>query len=326
MIALHHSETTDEALISILKGLIDRPVALAEENMPLKLEYVYCLPSHRPFIVKGRCFQRFHEVHGHISSQQIDVLLTSLADDVETHAVGVILSGTGSDGTAGFKRIKQVGGLTIAHAPEGARYKEIQEHAITSDTVEWVLHPRDILPRIKDYIKEVAAQDLLSLQQPPNGEVFQRIFTLLLQFEQVDFSKYRPTTVLRRIERRMVFHQISSVESYLNFLEGNPEEIEELHASLLIGVTQFFRDPQYFAKLTDLVLAQLVRSGADHGIRIWVPGCFTGEEAYSLALALESKMQELRLKVDYKIFATDMDKAALNKASSGVYSSTSFRW
>jgi two-component system CheB/CheR fusion protein len=253
----------------------------------------------------------------------IDVLLASLARDQGERAIGVVLSGMGSDGATGLEAIKAQGGLTLAQQPESAQFDSMPRHAIATGCVDIVAPPGELPGRIMRVVSKLqpAVVTVESDEEPPDP--FNSILRLLRERNKHDLTMYKPSTLVRRIERRVAVHGLDSIAAYKTFLRDNPEELELLFKEMLIGVTTFFRDADVWQELKDTVLPQLLahRSADDPGLRAWVVGCSTGEEAYSLAMifkeAVEGSPQHAELGL--QIFATDLNADAIAIARKGNY-------
>ncbi len=253
----------------------------------------------------------------------VDFLFRSLAEDEQTRAIGVVLSGTGSDGTLGLSEIKAIGGITFAQDEKTAGHSGMPRSAIDSGCVDFVLSPAQIADRLGEIGEHpyLAPDPTQPLAGPTAAESYQRILAVVQAVTGVDFRLYRDTTIKRRILRRMALHGQRSISEYADRLKSDAGEVDALYHDLLINVTSFFRDPKMFEELKAGVFPQIVdrRSPLDP-IRIWVPGCSTGQEAYSLAMALEEFLDTQAVRIPMQIFATDLsDQTALDKARAGVY-------
>jgi two-component system CheB/CheR fusion protein len=252
----------------------------------------------------------------------IDFFFRSLAQDQFERAIGIVLSGTGTDGTLGLKAIKGQGGMGMAQKPTSAKYDGMPNSAIQTNLVDYILPPGEMPAQLIAYTEHAfglrIAQDPET--QPRGDDSLQKIFILLRAQTGHDFSYYKQNTIGRRIERRMAIHQILKLEDYVRFLQNNRAEVETLFRELLIGVTNFFRDPEAFNILEAQVIPGLFENrSVDQAVRIWVPGCSTGEEAYSIAMLIREAMDKLKREYKVQIFATDIDGDAIQKARSGVY-------
>ncbi|HEX7878926.1 MAG TPA: CheR family methyltransferase, partial [Candidatus Eisenbacteria bacterium] len=253
----------------------------------------------------------------------VDYWFRSLAEDQKGRAIGVVLSGTGSDGTLGLCEIKAVGGITFAQDESTARHAGMPQSAIHSGSVDFVLSPEAIASRLKEigqhpYLAPVSMDD----RTPEDTDhQFKRILGAIRASTGVDFSLYRDTTIKRRIMRRMALHRLKTWEEYRQFLQDTPAEIEDLYHDLLINVTSFFRDAEMFEALKVHVFPEITREKSPSTpIRMWVPGCSTGQEAYSLAMSLLEYYDDKPITPAIQIFATDLsDQKSLDRARAGVY-------
>ena len=253
----------------------------------------------------------------------IDSVLTGLARGVDSFAIGVLLSSAGSDGVIGLREIKGVGGITIAQDPETAMHPSGSRAAIASGAVDLVLPPARIADELQrlgkhPFVRQPArpASDELVIHQ----EQMARIFVLLRTSSGVDFTHYKSPTIRRRLQRRMVLHRIDSVEQYIRYMRENPEEVSRLYQDLLIHVTRFFRDPESYKALGVEVFPQLLQQRrGNQPIRIWLPGCSTGEEAYSIAIAFLEFLGDDLNAAGVQIFATDVSESAIEQARNGLY-------
>jgi len=250
----------------------------------------------------------------------IDAFFRSLAREAREHAIGIVLSGTGSDGTLGVKEIKAQSGMTMAQEEGSARYSSMPHSAIASLHVDYILSPADMPKQLVNYASTLARRIQLTREPAADSvDLFRRIFLLLRSRSGHDFSYYKSTTIRRRVERRMNVHQMESLRDYLYFLQNNAAELDRLFKELLIGVTSFFRDPEAHESLAKL-LPDLCRGKEDgYVFRVWVPACSTGEEAYSLAIAFKEAMDRAKSLYGVQIFATDLDPEAIEIARTGEY-------
>ena len=257
----------------------------------------------------------------------VDELFLSMAEECGARAVCIVLSGTGSDGTTGIKAAKEAGGLTIAQASDSAEYPGMPRSAVATGLVDLVIPVEQIPGKLLDYLRHIRDNDD-STDSPLQREMrdyLVNICTLLRTKTGHDFSQYKESTLLRRIQRRMQVTQLDKVTSYVEKLRKDPAEIDLLFQDLLIGVTHFFRDRDAFATLESKVIPKLFENAVDDSIRVWVPGCATGEEAYSLAILMREHMQKAGVAPKVQIFATDIDERALEFARAGIYTEAVLR-
>ncbi len=310
---------------SILTDLIQRytrmPVFEVEDGMEVQCNCVYIIPPNREMVFLNGALQLLEPASPRGHRLPIDFFFRSLARDQHERAIGVVLSGTGSDGTLGVRAIKGEGGMVMAQNPRSAEYDGMPRSAMATGLVDYELPPAEMPVQLIAYTTHAFGKPPLPAAPPPQTEsALKKIFVLLSAQIGVDFSQYKPTTSQRRIERRMAVHQIESMDGYIKFIQQSPEEVEALFRDMLIGVTHFFRDPEVFDFLEEQIIPKLFAGkGAEATIRIWVPGCSTGEEAYSLAILLAERQEALKGNFQVQLFATDIDSHAIATARVGSY-------
>jgi two-component system, chemotaxis family, CheB/CheR fusion protein len=316
----HLDPTHESAMVELLSRTTRLPVQQAGPNMLLRANSVFVLPPNSDMTIQDGRLQLVKREAGRGHHMPIDTFFRSLAEDQKSNAVGVILSGTASDGTQGLAAIKNEGGITFAQDSETAKYDGMPTSAAAAGVVDFILPPQRI------------AKELLRIQRSPSErdghrDVFygkeshlREIFRLLRSFSKVDFGDYKTATIRRRIQRRMNINQIEDLAAYVKLLHRSPQEIEGLYRDVLINVTSFFRNPEVFETLRELVYPRILadRSAAEP-IRVWVPGCSTGEETYSYAISLVETLSDLRLEIPIQIFGTDLSENAIQKARGGLY-------
>lgn len=252
----------------------------------------------------------------------IDSFFRSLAADQGSHAIGIVLTGTGSDGTEGVRAIKAEGGMVIAQSTASTEFDGMPRSAIATGLVDYELPPTAMAAQLIAYVAQAfdTPRDVSTLPPPQLASAMKKIFTVIREQTGHDFSLYKPSTVHRRIERRMAVHQIERIDGYVKFLQQTPAEAQALFRDLLIGVTSFFRDPEAFHALETLVIPALL-AGKSPGtvIRVWTAGCSTGQEAYSIAMLLVEAMEALKVSFPVQLFATDIDPGAVATARAGLY-------
>lgn len=256
----------------------------------------------------------------------IDFFFSSLAQDQRARSIGIILTGTGSDGTQGIRAIKSEGGMVMVQDLLSCEYDGMPRSAIATGLVDYVLTPPEMPSQIIAYVTHGLGNSTSYL--PPEKEKeressLKKIFILLRTQTGHDFSQYKPSTIYRRVERRMVVHKIETIHKYVKYLQQKPDEIEALFHDLLIGVTKFFRDPEVFEMLKETIIPKLFeKRSVGSTIRIWSSGCSTGEEAYSIAILLYEYLQEIKKEYTVQVFATDIDANAIATARMGIYPSS----
>jgi two-component system, chemotaxis family, CheB/CheR fusion protein len=252
----------------------------------------------------------------------IDFFFRSLAEDTGERAIGIILSGTASDGVLGIAAIKSVMGMTMAQDPESAKYPSMPRSAVATGQVDYVLPAHALPQRLVAYAKGTHLQ-YLGMEHVTNGplsEPMHKILSMLRNRTGHDFSGYKPTTIHRRIGRRMDVHHVKGPQQYLEILRDNPSELDLLFKELLVVVTGFFRDPIMFETLAQTITREILATRPDDStVRVWVPGCATGEETYSVAILLREGAETLKKRFTFQIFGTDLDSQAIDAARTGVY-------
>ena len=312
--------------VSIMPELIQKSTRMklfeAEDGMRVEPNHVYVAPANRDLAMLHGTIQLIEPLEAHGFRLPIDFFFKSLAVDCGERAVCIILSGMASDGTAGLKAVKSELGMVMVQDPASAKFDGMPSSAIKTELADYVLPPEEMPGQLIKYASRKTKR-VLSGRTMAAGKIpdtFQKLFILLRNRTGHDFSQYKQNTIYRRVERRIAISQLENLPNYLRMLQENPAEIESLFRELLIGVTTFFRDPESFVKLKTALL-DLVKSKPDNGqIRIWVPGCSTGEEAYSVAILLRECLTESKKDLNVQIFATDIDGLAIERARSGSYS------
>ncbi len=311
---------------SILTDLIRRYTRMqvfeVEDEMVVQPNCTYIIPPNRDMAFLNGALHLIEPTAPRGQRLPIDFFFRSLAQDQHARAIGIVLSGTGSDGTLGVRAIKGEGGLVMAQTPDSTEYDGMPRSAITTGLVDYELPPAQMPAQLIAYVVHAFGRPRSSgtILAPQTDNALRKIFILLRAQTGHDFSQYKPSTVHRRIERRMAVHQIDTLYSYVAYLQQVPSEIDALFRDLLIGVTSFFRDPAAFQSLKDTVIPALFTGrSVDSAIRVWSPGCSTGEEAYSLAILLAEHQETLKSRFKIQIFATDIDSEAIATARTGLY-------
>jgi two-component system CheB/CheR fusion protein len=316
VIIQHLSPDYKSMLSEILCKFTMMPVLQAENNQVLERNTVYLIPPKYNMEVKNGRLVLHAYIHTHVINHPIDIFFRSLAKEYEAKAVAVILSGTGSDGTNGIRTIKEQGGVILVQRPETAKFDGMPRSALATGFADLSLSPDDIAAELT-HIADTMNSEPAGMT---NEELLNKIYSILKRVSNVNYTYYKQTTITRRIERRMVVNHIESLYDYVNFLLSNNEEAATLAKDVLIGVTSFFRDPECFEALKERVIKPLIQEHEKGGaIRVWVAGCSTGEEAYSIAMLFIEAEEELNLHPLIKVFATDLDKEAIMTAGKGQY-------
>jgi len=318
-----HLDPTHKSIIGdILKKYTDMNIYQAEDGMKVLPNCVYLIQPDKNIAILHGKLQLIEPAERRGLRHPIDFFFRTLAEDQGEKAIAVILSGTGTEGTLGLKAVKGEGGLVIVQDPDTAKYDGMPRSAAATDMVDYVL-PAEKIPEVLLKYVSHPHKKLLKKTESHSGEfpdALQKIFILVRNQTGHDFSRYKPNTIIRRIEKRMSLHQIRDVATYVTYLRDNPSEVNLLFKELLIRVTRFFRDPEAFELLKKNILPDLFkRAGEEHPLRVWVPGCSTGEEAYSMAIVLHEYISEQKPSCKIQIFATDLDSDAIEQARSGIY-------
>jgi two-component system, chemotaxis family, CheB/CheR fusion protein len=299
------------------------PVHSIVDRMPVEPDHVYLIPPNTTLTIDQRVLLLAtpEEARGH--RMPIDHFFQSLAADQGARSVGIILSGTGSDGTLGLVAMKEQGGMTMAQAPESARYDAMPQNVIARGVVDHVLPVARMPATLLAYVQHGTHHPpLIESNAPPeeSADALRAICSILRSATGHDFSHYKPGTLLRRIARRMQVVRVGGLDDYVERLRQDRPEVDQLFQDLLISVTHFFRDEAAFDTLAGTVIPNLFRNkGADAPLRVWVPGCASGEEAYAIAILLREHMARIERPPQVQVFATDIDEQALDVARQGRY-------
>ncbi|MFZ0132988.1 MAG: chemotaxis protein CheB [Desulfobacterales bacterium] len=322
VIIQHLSPNFKSIMASLLAKHTRMTVSEIEDGMTLAPNCVYLNPPNNNVAVFNRTLHLMEPVRGGALNMPIDFFFRSLSEDQNERAIGIIVSGTASDGTLGIKAIKGEGGMVMAQDPDTAKYDGMPRSAIATGLVDFIL-PVERMPKtLIGYVKHPSLKSTgkIRISEPTIQHQLQKVFALIRSSTGHDFSQYKQTTIQRRIERRLAVHQIDKQTDYIMFMQKNPLEIEALFKDLVIGVTSFFRDAEAYRVLEQKVLSGLLQSRKmDDPLRFWVVGCSTGEEAYSLAILVSEAMERLKKYLNVQIFATDIDAAAIENARRGVF-------
>ncbi|MET0519670.1 MAG: chemotaxis protein CheB, partial [Burkholderiaceae bacterium] len=322
---VQHMDPTHKALLAeLLQRSTPMRVVEATQSLRIEPDVVYVIPPNSELTVVAGFLQLAPPAQPRGMRLPVDVLYGSLARDQGSNAIGVVLSGMGSDGTRGLQAIRAQGGLTLAQRPESAQFDAMPRSAIAADTVDIVALPAEMPERILA-VTRAQFSGPAAPAVSPDGHTpgLTEILVLLRERSKHDLSPYKTSTLTRRIERRITVHGLASMQAYADFLRQNPQELDLLFKEMLIGVTSFFRDPLVWQELKDRVLPELLASGGDgKTLRAWVVGCSTGEEAYSLAMLFREVAEAMQMppSCSLQIFATDLSADAIAVARRGQYS------
>ena len=311
---------------SILSDLLRRYTRMrvfeVEDGMVVQRNCAYIIPPNRDMAFLNGALHLLEPAAPRGRRLPIDFFFRSLAQDQHERAIGIVLSGTGSDGAEGVRAIKGAGGMVMAQNTASTEFDGMPRSAIATGMVDYQLPPAEMPAQLIAYAVHAFGKlpPVASAVVPKTDSALKKIFVLLRAQVGHDFSQYKPSTVHRRIERRLAVHQIAEIDDYVKFLQQTPAEVEALFRDLLIGVTNFFRDPEAFQLLQERVIPQLfVGKPAGSAVRIWTAGCSTGEEAYSIAILLAEHMEAIKTSYTIQLFATDIDSRAITTARAGLY-------
>ncbi len=323
VIVQHLDPTHKGIMVELLQRSTPMPVVQVRDRMKVKPDCVYMIPPNRDLSILHGVLHLLDPTAPRGLRLPIDFFFRSLADDLQDRSIGVILSGMGSDGTLGLRAMKEKAGVAFVQEPASARFDGMPKSAIDAGLADVVAPVEELPGRIVAYFNH--APLIKPTDRPIEDKAqsaLEKIFILLRAQTGHDFSLYKKSTVYRRVERRMGIHQIDRIATYVRYLRENPQETELLFKELLIGVTSFFRDPAAWEQLREKIIPALLAARPAGGvIRAWVPGCSTGEEAYSLAIVFRETLEKVKPAGSFSIqvFATDLDKDAIDKARMGVY-------
>jgi two-component system CheB/CheR fusion protein len=322
-IVIQHLDPTQKGMLpELLQRVTKMPVRQVKDRTAVKINTVYVIPPNTTMSVLKRVLHLFEPVESRGLRLPIDFFFHSLADDINELAVGVILSGMGSDGSQGLRTIKEKNGIVMVQDPNDAKFDSMPRSVIESVLVDIIAPARELPEKLIDYLKHIPGVRTDLSNDIKDKSSLEKIIILLRTHTGNDFSSYKKNTLYRRIERRMTVHKIDKIVTYVHFLQGNHKEVEILFKELLIGVTNFFRDSQVWVKLKENILPGILASAQQGSvIRAWIPGCSTGEEAYSLAIVFKEALDEMEPRADasLQIFATDIDAEAIDTARKGYF-------
>lgn len=320
VIIQHLSPDYKSMMVELLSRKTELPVNRAEDGMRVQPNQLYLIPPKKNLtLFHGHLILKDQPSHEGLNLP-VDIFLQSLAEDLGVHSVGVVLSGTGSDGARGIRAIKEHGGLVMVQNEETAQFDGMPRAAIATGMADFILPPGDMPGQLIAYLKHPYAPQAAGAERLMGDESsLTRIFALLRAKTKVDFTYYKPSTILRRIERRISVTQQDDLASYAHYLEQNAGEAHTLYREMLIGVTCFFRDPEVMQQLSTFLKSDIIPANPARELRFWVAGCSTGEEAYTIAIIAREIMESLGINRDLKIFATDIDRDAILTAGSGIY-------
>ena len=317
-LAPHH----ESYLTQLLSRSSKIQVETVTDGTPVEAHHVYVIPPNSDLGIRQGVLRLIPPKGGDRPQLPIDSFFRSLAEDQGSSAIGIILSGTGTDGTLGLRAIKEAGGISFVQNPFSAKYDGMPRSALSSGFADFCLTPKEIgeeLARIA-HQRRARPHPQTPARVPQMQEQIARLFLLVRSRFENDLTLYKAATVERRIDRRMTLNRIGTLEEYVRFVQSNPDELQALYRDMLITVTNFFRDPDTFEVLQRNIFPKMLAHKDGHSpIRIWVPACATGEEAYSLAIGLLEFMGDRALRNRVQIFGTDVDEESIQHARRGVY-------
>lgn len=325
IVVQHLDPTHKDMLVELLQRVSHLPVLQVTDGIEVKPDHCYIIPPNRDMSILHGTLHLLPQVQKRGLTLPIDFFLRSLAEDQHERAIAVILSGMGADGTLGVRAIKEHEGAVFVQALDSARFDGMPRSAIETGLADVVAPIEELPARIMSYRAHAPFLNRPSAAaqiEDKSQSALEKVFVLLRTHTGNDFFMYKRSTIYRRIERRLSLHQIDDIAQYVRFLRENPREIDLLFKELLIGVTSFFRDGPVWEHLRTQVMPALLAARASPGtLRAWVPGCSTGEEAYSLAMTFKEALEPLKpvRNISMQIFATDLDRDAIEKARQGLY-------
>ena len=321
-IVVQHLDPTHKSMLSeLLRNYTKMQVQEVLDNTKVMPNTVYTIPPNKEMGILNGTLKLMDPVQARGHRRAIDYFMKSLASDQKEKAVGIIFSGTGSEGAIGLKAIKGEGGLSIVQNPETAKYDGMPRSVLAANAADIMLDAEDMPQHLVNYMKRRKIAPIPTQKEnAPQQSILDKIFMVLRDRTGNNFSYYKMSTIKRRIDKRMAINQIVKLDTYLKYLQNNAEEVDLLFNELLIGVTSFFRNEDAMEALRTKVIPKILegKKSGDY-IRIWVPGCSTGEEAYTIAILLDEALRKQKKKINLQIFASDLDSAAIDFARLGVY-------
>jgi two-component system CheB/CheR fusion protein len=314
----HHSMLTE-----LLAKHAAMNVSEVRNGMEIERNHFYVIPPNTSMLVAGKTLRLRPREESRGIPMPIDHFMRSVAEEYRERSIGVVLSGTGTDGSLGIAEIQAQGGVTFAQDDVTAKYNSMPRSAVNSGAVDYVLPPKQIARELARIARLPHAQRPMAPESPvpaSDGAALSTIFQTLRRSTGVDFTHYRQTTIVRRIQRRMVVHKIEQLDEYVRYLHSNSGEIKALYQDMLINVTSFFRNPPAFDVLSSTVFPSITKSRHPESVlRVWTPGCASGEETYSVAISLLEFLGDKAARVPIQFFGTDVSEVCVTRARAGVY-------
>jgi two-component system CheB/CheR fusion protein len=324
-VVIQHLDPTQKGMLpDLLQRITKMKVFQVKDGMPAKPNHVYVIPPNKSMSILKGVLYLFNPVEERGLRLPIDFFFRSLADDQQDKSVGVVLSGMGSDGSIGLRAIKEKNGILMVQEPTLAKFDSMPRNAIDSTIIDIIAPANELPAKLFDFLKYTPTNKSDQEKGTVDKSALDKIIILLRTHTGNDFSLYKKNTLYRRIERRMGVHKISRISAYVHFLQENPKEIEILFKELMIGVTNFFRDPLVWENLKEAIIPNIITSQQNNSLlRAWVPACSTGEEAYSLAIVFKETIEKINPHGGFSlhIFATDLDNEAIEIARKGIFPS-----
>lgn len=318
----HLSPDHKSILTEIISKCTSMQVFEVEDGMPIQPNCTYIIPPGKDMALLNGKLQLLEPLEPRGRRLPIDFFFRSISQDQHEQAIGIILSGTGTDGTLGIRAIKEEGGMVMVQSVISAEHDGMPSSAIATGLVDFELPPEQMPSQLIAYVNHAFGKLSKSVASSTadSENILKNIFILLRTHTGNDFSSYKHSTVHRRIERRMGINKIDTMADYLLYAQETPSEVEALFQDMLIGVTKFFRDSEAFMTLEKKIIPKLFdKKSPGEPIRIWIPGCSTGEEAYSIAILIREKLNLLKKNHQIQVFATDIDSKAIDIARKGIY-------
>ncbi|MFC4097375.1 chemotaxis protein CheB [Euzebyella saccharophila] len=320
VVVQHLSPDFKSLMPELLSSHTGMEVFTADQDQVIKPNCIYLNQRNKNLGIKDGKFELLKKAPKDHLNLPIDILFKMLGQEYQDKSIGVILSGTGSDGSRGLRDIKEGGGTIFVQEPETAQFDGMPKSAISTNLVDYVLSPGSIADKIFNFVNNEIVLEVDGEEEPYDEKSYQAILFEIQKKTGINFKKYKPNTLLRRLAKRLSLHNINSLEDYLEYLKKKEEEIDIIKQEFLIGVTNFFRDVEAFQILKESVIPQICQEKDKfEGIRIWVSACSNGKEVYTIAMLFDDYIHTNGLDIDFKIFATDIDKNALRQASAGIY-------
>ncbi|AKQ47477.1 hypothetical protein TH63_04000 [Rufibacter radiotolerans] len=322
-VVVPHLDPSQKSMMTeIIQRYTPLPVVQITDGMQVEPEQVYLVPANKETSIERNTFRLHEPERPNGQRMPIDYFFQSLAVNRREQAIGIIFSGMGADGSLGVKMIMENFGMVMVQEPTTARFDSMPRNAIKTEFVDHVVPVEEMAEKLMAYTHLPSIKGKTAVDTHKSSQMLQKVFSLIRNKTGHDFSLYKRNTIYRRIERRMNTHHLHKFSEYINFLEKNPQEVELLFKELLIGVTKFFRDPEAFQVLKERYLPALLKEKKDgETVRVWVAGCSTGEEAYSIAILIQECLAQMENapQVKVQVFASDIDQAAVDFARAACY-------